>query len=276
MAKHKTGYAIGVVFCLGLSLTTLLSLAAPAPNIGAAQSPTRTPDPDVINALNQLIRDETCQLPCWWGWVLGEDNLESAKQKLETLTGTPVNMTSIGEDTYLTAGILTSASPAGSEDGQDVGLRLIAQEDNLLREIYLLVHSPTESSINWSSYRLPKILGRYGVPDAINIDFAIDAGTGYNVKLKYSELHFIIRYTVILPDFKRAVTADDTFFICNTFASNYMEILVLSDENATDDYFGGNSNFVYFTGVDNATFSEIFSEDNACIETLPREQWPED
>ncbi|KAB2854966.1 MAG: hypothetical protein F9K46_16235, partial [Anaerolineae bacterium] len=43
MAKRKTGYVIGVLFCLGLLLTTLLSLVAPTPNISTAQSPTRTP-----------------------------------------------------------------------------------------------------------------------------------------------------------------------------------------------------------------------------------------
>ncbi|MBL1138095.1 MAG: hypothetical protein HND46_22540 [Chloroflexi bacterium] len=81
MAKRKTGYAIGVLFCLGILLTALLSLAAPTPNASTAQSPTVTPDPDVINALNQLIRDETCQLPCWWGWTIGEDNFETTKYR---------------------------------------------------------------------------------------------------------------------------------------------------------------------------------------------------
>lgn len=56
MAKHKTGYVVGVVFCLSLALTALLSLTAPVPNISMAQSPTRTPDPSA--AIYYFSREE--------------------------------------------------------------------------------------------------------------------------------------------------------------------------------------------------------------------------
>ncbi|GIK64606.1 MAG: hypothetical protein BroJett018_24000 [Chloroflexota bacterium] len=197
--------------------------------------------------------------------------------RLETLTNATVNDITLENETHFSAQIITNPYFV-PDDVNDTFTGFIVNSDDVLSEIYFMVYFPDASDVDWTPYKLPNVLRSYGIPDEVKTSFAVDGATGYYLTLKYSALHLSIRYRVILPNLDHAPLPNDTFLICNTFDPNILEISILLDESRTSQYFVNvnDPDFVDFTGIDNMTFSEIFSEDNACIETLPRGQWPED
>ncbi|MBI5928846.1 MAG: hypothetical protein HY862_06020 [Chloroflexi bacterium] len=195
MAKRKTFYAVGVLMGLSLLLTTLLSLAAPAPNISAAQSLTRTAtatpeNVQAVNALNSLVSDSNCVAPCWLGLQVGVSGWEELQNWATTNLGRPLLQ--------------------GSEDGKYLttgGLFRRAGIDNTLTAIWidveseriiaanLQVENPSESYIDWSPLMPAQILDSHKAPDEITLELEESAGYLY-LTMRYYSIGLFVLYGI--------------------------------------------------------------------------------
>lgn len=76
-----------LVLCILFSIGVYISPKA----VGYAdppRTPTSTPEnQELVNLVNELIRDESCVLPCWWGWNIGEDTDAQVQRNADRIWG---------------------------------------------------------------------------------------------------------------------------------------------------------------------------------------------
>lgn len=280
MAKRKTGYAAGVVFCLSLLLTALLSLAAPIQNISTAQSPTWTPSsPEQIEAINQLIRDETCQLPCWWGLTLKESRVAEVKARLIEIFGRE-NISLFKGNTYIRIGsnltFITEDYP--DPEWLDMeGYRFsfdawTSVANNQLVGIALRIPLPQYHKVDWTPYTAKSILSRFGEPDDIAyLEPIMNGDCCINLIFRYYDLGLYVEYSI------EATYAQNQHTFCNTIDDIAYDgiIILLEAEELQFKNFGIMETVrhkdPYELEIDRVTnltrteFTELFSQENACI-----------
>lgn len=306
MAKHKTRYAIGVLFCLGLSLTALLSLAAPALNISTAQSPTLTArpepeNPDLLILLNSIIADEKCVLPCWWGWTVGEDNLETLQtiamqqfgKEFEVIETSEESFPS-GDDRYVLLFTrfpeVEAPDPNIDDEAIGVDVRLwVEKESDSLVAIALNANFSYQSYLDLSPYSAANILSRYGTPNKINIVYPGESGgydDDYYLKLNYYDLGLYIRYWIYMKIPPQNLR--QSILLCNSL-ENVSRITIWIEPKAfelsQEMIFAGGS-IRTDTALDRSIediapftleeFYETISQENTCVETFPINEWAED
>ncbi len=277
MAKRKTFYGVGVLIGLSLALTALLSLTAPAPNISMAQSPTLTPTiSETLVGLNQLVVDETCLVPCWLGWSIGEDTLKETQQKSRRNLGKP--LWSVQDGNYTLLGL-------NFEDQNPLWLKAWVDEaDNKIVAGSLYVEFPQESYVDWSFYSLSNVLTSYGEPDEVTFGtpFPHDGGL---LNIRYYSKNLYLSYYITDP------TINDEqpgLRICNDVA--YIALLrVWVQSEPIEETPVITSEFWYslyerdpleydlgdVTDLSVRTFTDLLSNEPACISLLPAAAWPE-
>lgn len=255
-------------------------------------TPTPMPEnPAMVQRLSNLIHDEKCVLPCWWGWTVGEDTLESIQEIAMANLDRQFDVFASKAKFFRIGMVFPEAEAPIALDDSYTGVSIVLwlhQEDNSLSAVSTWVSSPSESYVDTSPYQPVEILKTYGVPDQITIIYPTDIGGytySYYLKFKYHSLGLYIGYWMYIDTAPKGT--DENISLCS---SDYIGRIVLWVEPQELDLseqmiLSGGINRLTdpldreidgIVGMDLEAFTEAFSQEDTCIETLPINEWPAD
>lgn len=254
----------------------------------SVMTPTTTPLPDslaIIETLNVLMADETCQLPCWWGWQFGEDSLEQVQATADRNLDEPL-FTRLENDyihlsrsleviNYSIESALTARNPR-------LNLWVDIKSDQLVAS-HLSIEAPTASYVDFSPYIISEVLSKYGVPDEVSF-FTNSLAFSMTIVLKYEASHYYFRYLLsyTLPLDGTFDFENDLLALCNTSENiPFFELSVNLIPDELDSPLTQYENIREFEGlsIDEITdltaeeFTRIFSQRNQCFNTVPIREW---
>jgi hypothetical protein len=239
--------------------------------------------------LELMMPDEDCLLPCFWGFHIGQDQI----QEVETFVTTtfrqrPYHLLAIdraeSEDQIdsSTEGLdfLASFLPL-SVDGDSIHLSFGSVEDLLVRIDVDLFQVTT-----WSEetiYSLPEVFSVYGIPSQIYLRYTGGITLGYVLVIVYEEAEFTIEYAKNFNDVDdEPLDEMDRLIICpddTTYDS--IEITIVSTEHSVPvrdtlrppldnlSVFRPFRNVYFMTGLTVSQFVDIFlMHTSPCIEML--------
>lgn len=153
----------------------------PTPSLTA----TLTYEKEVVVLAELMQKNGGCELPCWWGVVPGESNLEIIKADF-TQKGLLVGSNSIG----INGGYVVSVE----FDTEEGIVQAISVRSSFLTDI----HNRNAFLSGWQRYSLMNILSRHGVPSRVLVyhPFAFDSGGGsaYHLLVFYEDSGIVIEY----------------------------------------------------------------------------------
>lgn len=274
--------AVGVLIVLS-AIYLPLSLAfvgSKNPRSSHFQVQTLTPAPsETIETINDLIVDENCQLPCWWGLILGESSIAQIKEQFIEIFGRD-NIRVFKGNTYIRIGssltVISQNYPDPDlleEEAYNFSIDAWTAVDmNQLVGIALRIPIPQYHRVDWTPYAPKSILSRYGEPDDIaylgpimNSDCCID------LVFRYYNLGLYVKYSI------EATYTQNQYAFCNELSNIAYDgiILFLEAEELRLDNFGlletARHKDPYELEIDQATnltkaeFTELFSQENACV-----------
>lgn len=267
-------------------------------------APTATPvHPEIAANLNELVTDENCILPCWWGFTLGETEMDEAKLVLEQAFHINISTeftTSFYEDginfrqnldsLYPSIGGIVQIAEDIEEDWASAGTYFnFSKDTNRLVAASIAMDEPTFSYVDWHTVLPRYILATYGVPDEIRIYYP-PSGTigeypdsGYSMVIRYHQIGLFALYRVRFPSDLRPVDEAGGIPICNDPEEVWSllflvqaEVLELPEDSEADVIISGTGGYMFeeIATLTPSQFTEALSQENNCIMTLPVEQWP--
>lgn len=270
---------------------SVLAISTRPKFVGAAiQTPRATPvNYQELDALQALVSDLNCDLPCWWGFQMGEDDLASTQNKLISYFGQAFS--TYKDDTFTMAWYRFNIAPESEfEDEEDTTLsfRLMADDENQVVAASVHFERPYESYLDLSSLMPDGILSTYGEPDEITIAYPLGPmKTSYTLSIRYYNQNFYIMYYIS----SFSTENSSTLFICNKIAA-ISEVYIwiqseeiplptlLKEELVWDVVRSRNANTLIEWDIENIStfetlenFTEFFSQENTCFYSLPYDEW---
>jgi hypothetical protein len=268
---------MALAVCALLGSTLLLQV-----NVSSGQNllqPTATPqNAELIKALQTLIEEDECIVPCWWGWQLGEDNLEEAQTLAIEVFGEPLMQTNARDETYtrLSRAFFEARDPEIFNDFPP-SLALYFDTEESLTGVRFIVGSPKHAYVDLSPYMPPHILSLYGEPDEITIDYPGESGglanRSYDIVFRYETrgVAFIYRlYFDTAPS-----SENERIPICNSL--DYTQRITIVAEVEGAEIIPPRSvierDIDQVSNLDIAEFTQAFVQEDVCLETIPIERW---
>ncbi|MBL1134203.1 MAG: hypothetical protein D8M56_02710 [Chloroflexi bacterium] len=252
--------------------------------------------PEEAATVQQLISDEDCLLPCWWGLNLGVDNGRAVEDMLYNSFGPSSYQKSDGND-Y--SGVREGAEYSvfylhlntrneirdGDLASEGISFWVLEPEGRFVAS-RLSSDLPALSYVDWTPYMPSSLLSKYGAPDLVTFVYPTDILSGYSMIMRYFDLGLFVGYDF---PYKSWVESNKSILICNQLDNDFMYLFRLG-VTVVADYFaipennpwpGGDKTMWYerrledITTFDLETFTELFSHENVCFTTLPIDEWPD-
>ena len=258
---------------IGLGMLAIFSLQPPiSADYGLQQTTTPEHAEELENAriITELISDESCQLPCFWGFEVGEDDIDLSKAKIEeNLNNVDFRETTVyAEPPFNVLGVTLRTNSKFSDwdlEG-DVNLFLIFDpQTDFLSQVNLHIYQSSDSYVNWQPYSPATILEKYGYPDRIGFRLNDDKWTCYWLILHYDSIGLKIEYTVPIMLDSTAHTRE-TELICNTFQIDEITIELYHETRFAPEI--SDIGVDWLDEVSDLTieeFTSMFSQLNWCI-----------
>lgn len=232
---------------------TPTSRPTPIPTLHHTPRPTLTTTEKYSYVQEMLGTNAGCELPCWWGIIPGESDLQDANDRLL------YNIYQFPQDL----------------GGYEVFFSLSEESDlvqSLNVEGYCFPDNCGPFARDWARYSLDQVLSRYGTPSQVRITLAlpIDSGgpTYYELYILYDNLGVGIHYK------GPAVRQAELLHTC--FSFSHITLWLQSPESSTslEQTVGPEEWFFHVpleeaTGMDIEEFYETFQHTGACLEAPP-------
>ncbi len=297
MLKHEQNLAIkrmiissGLFLLCGLLLIGSIRMGSREAVVAYAQdfaTPTPT-NPDLIHTVQSLVSDEDCVLPCWWDFTLGDDILTDTEKRLfDYFAQNPIKRV---YKNYTEVEVYLNTGDTGIQEDETAGYSPFSlwtrNTDEKAVAASLSLDSPRDSYVDWSPYLPASILGSYGVPDEVTISYPLNGASqsGYHLGIRYFEKGIFVSYLMVYLTHEGEIDESTGIPICNfledvsTFKI-WIQIEELDADNIGMFWDGLRSKQPYeyliedISTYDTETFTEVFSEPNTCIYTLPYDEW---
>lgn len=272
-----------VVVCIAL-VTTLAIFSSPTV-IGYANNsitPTSTPEnQELVDTLNEVIHDERCELPCWWGWNIGEDTDAQVQRNAGRIWGDKLIINESEDYIFYSLTLYETMNAEIKESlnyfGSFVDLWLDSEKDQLIGSRFY-VGFPRANYADLEPYMPADILSKYGVPDEVTVElFAVTSPI--ELILRYESLNLYVHYDVAY---------DELYFppegyrirLCNDLDNILQFQLQLSPKDFNFPSFWDNPatrndsefNLEEISELSLEEVTEIFSLPNQCFEMLPLDE----
>jgi len=272
-----------VVVCMALG-ATLAIFSSPTATGYANNSitPTSTPEnQELVNTLNEVIHDESCELPCWWGWNIGEDSLEQSQVTGEMIWGDDLLMGESEDYIWLDVELNETMNSEIEESlfySGAYAILLVDPKENKLFAARFYVGYPSANYADLEPYMPAGILSKYGVPDEVTVEL-FSVTSPIELILRYKSLNLYVQYNVAY-DAPYYLPEDYTIRLCNNL-DNIIEFQLQvsispEDINLPTGFWDNPAtrndsefNLEKVSELSLEEFTEIFSMPNQCFETLP-------
>lgn len=299
MLKHKQNLATkrmiissGLFLLYGLLLISVSIGSHEATFVHAQDFATPTEGyPEEAATVQQLISDEGCVLPCWWGLTLGMDDANTVENMLYDSFGafSYQKTSSVREDAEYSVFYLHLNTRNEMRDGdlasEGISFWVLEPEGRFVAS-HLRSDLPALSYVDWTPYMPSSLLSKYGTPDQVTFVYPTDMLSGYTMMMRYFDLGLSVGYDF---PYKTWVVSNKSILICNQMNNDFMylfqlSISVVADYSAIPEnnpWPGGDRTTWYerrledISTFDLETFTELFSHENVCFTTLPIDEWPD-
>ncbi|MBI5929093.1 MAG: hypothetical protein HY862_07285 [Chloroflexi bacterium] len=233
------------------------------------------------------MTDKDCSLPCWWGFTLHRDTLQTTKSTLKNLFPDLLVQSNTGEKSTKTFMVLPTGPDLDSENGNGVVSFWTRNSDNRLVAVNLSLDYPADSYVDWSSYMPTNILTVYGEPEDVTISYPLDGlprGTSYYLIMSYPQKGIFVSYMMYYATLEEIIDDSVGIPICNYLLDVSLFKMWIQTEDANADDIGisldaldslqpNEYHLEDISTYDMASFTEAFSEPDTCIYTLPYDEW---
>jgi hypothetical protein len=259
---------------VALPSPTFTAMVTDTPTPTPTPAPTLPPDEAQALLLDLLQNNAGCRLPCWWGFTPGQTSWETARQFLSSFA-TEIYIPSSAPPSHFFADVIFLVP-------KEIFPTYLTQKYQV--EEGVIVTIETIPGYN-SSYNLSAFLSTYGMPGEVwlrTYDRAREGDLQFDVVLFYPKQGILARYATqaqVVGNRVRGCPQQKPAAILALWSPE--RELTFSEAtsqttNIRDEEWWPYRSLDEVTGMDGATFYQIFKESNnsTCLET-PAELWPQ-
>ena len=160
--------------------------------------------PEEATTVQQLISDEDCLLPCWWGLNLGVDSGRAVEDMLYNSFGAfsyhqsdGNNYSGVRQDAEYSVFYLPLNTRNEARDGdlasEGIFFWVLEPEGRFVAS-RLSSDLPALSYVDWTPYMPSSLLSKYGTPDLVTFVYPTDMLSGYTMIIRYFDVGLFVGY----------------------------------------------------------------------------------